>query len=134
MSPVLSGDAWRAVLSWGKEPRDLDTHLYWKNRRSCHVFWARRRVDCPDAVKGILDVDDTGSYGPETLTFKNVGKRYNARLRSLGARRAPILQYRIKNYSRRPDLKTRDDVSVKLYNGDKLVKEFKLGRDGEIKG
>merc|ERR1719161_593978 len=134
MSPVLSEDAWRAVLAWGKNPRDLDTHLYWKNRRSCHVYYARRRVDCPDQVKGILDVDDTRSFGPETLTFKNVGKDYNAKVKAAGPDRAPILQYKIKNYSRRPLLESLSDATVKLYNGEKLVKEFKIGREGKIVG
>jgi hypothetical protein len=134
MSPKMPKDSWRAVLSWGKKPRDLDTHLYWKTRRSCHVYYARRRVDCPDGVKGILDVDDVSSFGPETLTFKNVGKEYNPKIASMGESKAPILQYRIKNYSRRPNFSTRDDVVVKLYNGERMVKEYKIGRDGVVDG
>jgi len=134
MSPEMGKDEWRAVLSWGDKPRDMDTHLYWKNRRACHVYYARRRVDCPDKIKGILDVDDVSSFGPETLTFKNVGKTYNSFVNGLGPSKAPILQYKIKNYSRRPTLDSRDDVVVKLYNGKRMVKEFKIGRDGRVDG
>lgn len=132
MSPKMSKDSWRAVLAWGKKPYDMDTHLYWKNRPGCHVYYARKRVNCPDGVKGILDVDDTRSFGPETLTFKNVGKDYNPKVRAAGPDRAPILQYKIKNYSRRPLLKTLSDATVKLYNGERMVKEFKIGRDGTL--
>jgi CUB/sushi domain-containing protein len=132
MSPKMSKDSWRAVLAWGKKPYDLDTHLQWKNRRSCHVYYARRRVDCPDGVTGVLDVDDTRSFGPETLTFKNVGKDYNPKVRAAGPDRAPILEYKIRNYSRRPLLETLSDSTIKLYNGERLVKEFKIGRDGRL--
>jgi len=134
MSPVMSKDSWRAILSWGKKPRDMDTHLYWANNPGCHVYYARRRVNCGDGIIGILDVDDVSSYGPETLTFKNVGKDYNSKINSMGPEMAPIVTYKIHNYSRRPTMASRDDIVVKLYNGERMVQEFKIGQDGTTSG
>lgn len=131
MSPILPPDGWRAVLAWGSKPRDLDTHLRWSTNRGCKVAYYRRRMDCSDGIKATLDVDDVNGYGPETLTFKNVGHQYNSRL---SADRAPILAYKIHNYSRRPTLDSLSDATVTLYHGDTVFKEYKIGRDGVVDG
>ena len=62
LSPNMKNlDGLRAVLTWGKYPSDLDSHLAYKNN---HVFFDSKRGD-----KAHLDVDDTNSYGPETITI-----------------------------------------------------------------
>ena len=67
MSPELNGQVARIVLQWGVNPRDLDSHLRGPRPGggSFHVSYSDDYVeDC-----GELDVDDTSSYGPETITM-----------------------------------------------------------------
>jgi hypothetical protein len=71
MSPVLKGlDSVRVVLNWGSTPRDLDSHLIFDGN---HIYWGRKK-----GVQAWLDVDDTDSYGPETITVdkKKHGSTY----------------------------------------------------------
>jgi len=62
LSPVLKDlNSMRIVLNWGQNPLDLDSHLSYKNQ---HVYW-----DSKQGLAANLDVDDTDSYGPETVTI-----------------------------------------------------------------
>jgi len=131
MSPRMPPDGWRAILAWGSKPRDMDTHVRWSNQGGCKVAYYRRRMYCGDGIKATLDVDDVNGYGPETVTFQNVGKEYNSKLKE---NNQPILTYKIHNYSRRPSLSATDGVTVKLYHGDTLYKEYKMGTDGHVDG
>lgn len=85
VEPVTSLDATgiRAVLAWGKQPSDLDFHVYLDSgsNASCLTCGAGRGARVctnappvyysnPEAFGGAsLDVDDTSSFGPETMTF-----------------------------------------------------------------
>lgn len=61
LSPSFEG--WRAVLTWSADAKDLDcwvklpdaSYVYYNKKTSTYVT---------------LDVDNRGSYGPETMTFK----------------------------------------------------------------
>ena len=70
-SPKLETGEMRIVLTWGAVPADLDSHLYtpysggWSER---HIWYANQR----NSVGDNLDVDDTSSYGPETITIPYV--------------------------------------------------------------
>lgn len=71
LSPVMHNlDGMRVVLTWGEAPKDLDSHLAYAGN---HIFFSHQRGD--DAN---LDVDDTTSYGPETITLerKHFGTSY----------------------------------------------------------
>ncbi len=71
ISPVMSNlDGVRIVLSWGRNPDDLDSHLWYQSQ---HVYYNKK--ESPNAI---LDVDDTDGYGPETITIqeKQFGKEY----------------------------------------------------------
>jgi uncharacterized protein YfaP (DUF2135 family) len=71
ISPVMNTlDGMRIVLNWGATPSDLDSHIVYPNN---HIYF--------NSLKGLdagLDVDDTDSYGPETITLskKHEGERY----------------------------------------------------------
>lgn len=56
----------RVVLSWGENPRDIDSHITGPSDTGArwHVYYSSRTSG------GIcnLDTDDTTSYGPETIT------------------------------------------------------------------
>jgi hypothetical protein len=62
----LSAGQFRVILTWGLNPNDLDSHMTGPNADGSrwHVNFAN------DTDGGIcaLDVDDTTSYGPETIT------------------------------------------------------------------
>ena len=71
LSPNMANlDGLRVVLTWGSRPSDLDSHLVFPDN---HIFFAKRKGQAAN-----LDVDDTDSYGPETITIeqKKVGQRY----------------------------------------------------------
>lgn len=71
ISPVMKElDGMRIVLSWGSTPEDIDSHLSYPGGYVCY-----HKMDSSDAN---LDVDDTNSYGPETITIKKrqQGKKY----------------------------------------------------------
>lgn len=63
LSPVMhSLDGLRVVLSWGRSPSDLDLHAVFPRN---HVFFSRKQGENAN-----LDVDDTDSFGPETITIE----------------------------------------------------------------
>jgi hypothetical protein len=66
ISPVLSGNEIRVVLTWGATPLDLDSHLTGPTTGSSrfHVYYNAKTTT---GVK--LDVDDQDSFGPETITI-----------------------------------------------------------------
>lgn len=71
LSPVMKGlDSMRIVLSWGATPSDLDSHIAYPGN---HIFF-----DHKEGRDGNLDVDDTDSYGPETITLtkRDGGQNY----------------------------------------------------------
>lgn len=70
---ALSADEVRVILSWGENPRDLDSHLTGPTSTNdgtasdtdrFHTYYSSRTGDV-----SVLDVDDTSSYGPETITI-----------------------------------------------------------------
>ncbi len=61
----------RIVLSWGQSPLDLDAHLTGPtsngSQNRFHLYYSNRNTgDCN------LDVDDTQSFGPETVTITDI--------------------------------------------------------------
>ena len=71
VSPVMENlDGLRVVLSWGKTPRDLDSHMIFPGN---NIFFRNKK-----GTDAELDVDDTDSYGPETITLqkKHYGESY----------------------------------------------------------
>lgn len=63
-------EAFRVVLNWGAQPRDLDLHAVYEDS---HVFFAQKQ-----GSDAFLDVDDTTSFGPETITInkRHPGSKY----------------------------------------------------------
>ena len=71
-SPVLEDDEVRIVLTWGQYPYDLDSHLFTPyqgaNGDMQHIGYYNKTDDYGNN----LDVDDTSSYGPETMTIRKL--------------------------------------------------------------
>jgi len=75
LSPLLFRGELRLVLTWGENPADLDSHLWLPTSKPYHLFYGRvgnaeGNVEaCPRAR---LDVDDRDSFGPETITIREL--------------------------------------------------------------
>lgn len=63
-------ESFRVVLNWGRRPLDLDLHTVYPGN---HIYFQSKK-----GQDAFLDVDDTTSYGPETITIKkrHVGAKY----------------------------------------------------------
>ncbi len=108
LSPVMENlDGMRIVLNWGQSPEDLDSHLVFPNN---HIFFSSKNGD-----KSNLDVDDTDSYGPETITIDNkkFGETY---------------YYFVHDYSNKENPNTKSlsnsDAKVFVYVGQTLTKTY----------
>lgn len=71
ITPLLAEDEIRIVLTWGDEPSDLDSHLIGRtpNDDTFNVYYSDKHYYFNDIEMANLDVDDTSSYGPETITI-----------------------------------------------------------------
>lgn len=116
MTPVLSGDEFRIVLTWGANPRDLDSHLLGSlsSGDAFHVYY--RHKSQSDGAQEIcnLDVDDTSSYGPETVTLK--------------AAEGTAYYYYIHRYAGSGTVAS-SEAQVKVYQGDALAATFNVPTD-----
>lgn len=80
LSPESIGNAegqLRIVLTWGEIPRDLDSHLFGPTADGMdrfHVYFANKVYSSGNVKYADLDVDDTSSYGPETVTLYNMNQ------------------------------------------------------------
>lgn len=119
ISPMMDElDGMRIVLSWGKNPLDIDSHLSYPGGYVCYYK--------KDASMANLDVDDTDSYGPETITItkKIAGKKY---------------VYAVHNYSNR-DINNDSNLSnisrakAYVYIGNTLIKTYTMpiGQRGNV--
>lgn len=72
LTPLNEIGNYRFKLTWGQDPRDLDSHVYAKlaDGSSFHVFFSDMNAYVNDELVCNLDVDDTTSYGPEVVTLK----------------------------------------------------------------
>lgn len=109
LSEHLAGlDSIRVVLTWGRKPDDLDSHLLYRDN---HVFFKSKSGD-----KAALDVDDVSSFGPETITISDRpdGERY---------------VYAVLDFSNRAKAGStglgRSGARVDLYIGQTLVRSYR---------
>lgn len=102
--PELTSGQYRIVLTWGENPRDLDSHLILPNNDD--VYYGDQVADDHSAN---LDWDDTSSYGPETITIDtmNPGDYY----------------YSVHHYAGTGTIGTSGAV-VKVYNSSGLWKTY----------
>lgn len=113
ISPVMQNlDGMRIVLNWGRYPEDLDSHLLFPGN---HVYFSNMR-----GRDALLDVDDTTSYGPETITIerKHDGSRY---------------VYAVHNFSDRARMNSNrlseSNAKVFVYVGQTLIKTYYVPRN-----
>jgi len=100
-------DGLRVILNWGETPPDLDSHLAYSNS---HIFYQQKV-----GTGANLDVDDTDSYGPETITIE---------------KKQPVKYlYAVHNYTERTQnsslsLSNTSKARVFVYIGSSLVRTF----------
>lgn len=113
LSPTMKGlDSMRVVLGWGSSPTDLDSHMVYPGN---HIFFNHKLGD-----NGNLDVDDTDSFGPETITLtrREKGKPYIYAVHDFSDKHEPETN----NLSR-------SDAKVFVYIGDSLVRTYYVPKD-----
>lgn len=122
MSPEMSGDLYRIVLTWGQNPWDLDSHLVagTNTGSDIHVFFDS--MD-PAPHYANLDIDDIDSYGPETITITNFDGLSNIR-------------YAVHDFTNLDKTTStalaNSGAVVRLYKGSQLLRTFNVptGYDG----
>ena len=115
LSKKIEGDQFRAVLSWGVSPADLDAHLLGPNY---HVYYSSKEGENAE-----LDIDDRESYGPETITFKTDPE---------GVYRYYIHDY-TNGYSSSSMALANSGAVVTLFNGEKLLATFRVPKGSGTK-
>lgn len=109
LSPVMEDlDGMRIVLSWGKSPSDLDSHLSYPNNHICYYH--------KEGTNANLDVDDTDSFGPETITIEKRAQNQK-------------YIYAVHDFSDRGEidnetLSNRSNAKVYVYIGNTLIKSY----------
>ena len=113
LSPIQNElGAIRIVLSWGKDPSDLDSHL---SSQGEHIFYSNKKGWFSN-----LDVDDIDSFGPETVTLKKrkQGKQYI---------------YAVHDFSNKTNPSSKEmslsNAKVFVYTGSSLVKTYYIPRN-----
>ena len=120
ISPVASDGVYRIVLTWGENPNDLDSHVVGtlSDESSFHVYYSSKSQYDGDTEICNLDVDDTTSYGPETITVTAFGDLKNG------------FTYAVHDYSNRSsDNSTSLSESgaiIKLYKGATLLRTYNV--------
>jgi hypothetical protein len=109
-NPPLATGELRFVLTWGSEPSDLDSHLLTPD--GSHVYFAD---DAPYGAGAYLDVDDTSSYGPETITITTV--------------QAGTYHYFVHNYDE-DGLLTSSGAQVRVFDDSGLVTVYYVPTSG----
>lgn len=75
ITPILPPDEVRVVLTWGETPSDLDSHMTGpisdNSSERFHVYYANGG-SLTSSPFTQLDIDDTSSFGPETITTSQV--------------------------------------------------------------
>lgn len=120
ISPMLDIKFLRVVVDWDKEPKDLDAHFIKKGANGYHLSFRNMRV-LADGM-GMLDIDATQGYGPETITVKEVSTN-------------STYEYFVHDYSNQANKNSKSlsesKATVKVYGDGKLLNIFQVPRKKE---
>lgn len=114
LSPVMENlDGMRIVLSWGDRPLDLDSHLSYPGNHICYYH--------KEGLNANLDVDDTDSYGPETITIDEriPNQKYIY----------AVHDYSDKDYMNNDNLSAQSNAKVFVYIGNTLIKSYEVPKN-----
>lgn len=117
ISPITTGN-YRIVLTWGATPSDLDSHLIGTTASGSyeHIYYSNKT-----GYTGNLDVDDTSSYGPETITVTSFDKLESG------------FTYSVHDYTNKSSSSNRalsnSGATVSLYQGSVLLETYHVPTD-----
>ena len=116
LAPVSATGDITIVLTWGAEPRDLDSHLSGPNRTGgrFHVYFADSQAPSPSPY-ATLDRDDVTSFGPETVRI--------TRDPTTGQFVAGEYRYWVHNFSGSPEFNV-SNARVNVFKGSDQLAEF----------
>ena len=127
ISKNMASGTYRIVLTWGSTPRDLDSHITGPlNSGRFHVYYPSKNSYNNGYQVANLDVDDTTSYGPETVTL------YPSRTAS------GIYHYSVHDYSNKyltsSKALSKSGAKVVVYKGSKQIATYKVpkGKGGTL--
>jgi hypothetical protein len=106
-----SGTNIRIILTWGAQPRDLDSHLTGPTGTGSrfHVAYYARTAYAGDQLLAQLDQDITSGFGPETVTIPT--------------QLAGTYRYYVHHYSGSSNIGA-SGASVRVYRGNELIATF----------
>ncbi|MFY0761497.1 cell wall-binding repeat-containing protein [Metabacillus dongyingensis] len=116
LSPLLDQLETRIVLKWGEEPSDLDSHLTGPaaDGERFHIYYGDRETYENEELMAKLDVDDTDSFGPETITILK--------------QQDGVYRYSIHDFSNNEstdtDALSKSGAVVEVYRGSYLIRTF----------
>lgn len=120
ISPMMDIKFVRIVVDWDKEPRDLDAHFVKVEEGGYHISFRNMRVLADGS--GMLDIDATQGYGPETVTIKEVSTR-------------SVYSYFVHDYSNQSNPRSTalsdSKATVKVYGDGKLLKVIRVPKKKE---
>lgn len=116
MTPVISANSFRIVLTWGENPRDLDSHIVGQlsDGDYFHVYYNHKSQHDGDVEVCNLDRDDTDSYGPESITLKTTTDS--------------TYYYYIHRYAGFGAIST-SNAKINVYQGENLIAAFNAPAD-----
>jgi hypothetical protein len=117
VSPVMAMENMRIIVDWGRRPADLDAHL--TKNKSYHISYHDMKVS--DDGEARLDRDDTDSWGPETITIRQIETEGH-------------YEFWVHDYTNRNDENSRklskSKATVKVYGNNQLLEIFSIPTDG----
>ena len=122
ITPIISEGQTRIVLTWDEVPRDLDSHLTGPTSIGgrFHVYYSNKKHIEDGVEMANLDLDDTSSFGPETVTV------INQQLEG-------VYRYSVHDYTNRTsstsNALSKSGAQVKVYRGDFLIALFYIPVD-----
>lgn len=121
LTPVLSDNEYRVVLTWSSTPSDLDSHISGplSTGGRFHVYYNDMSASDNGETVARLDLDDTSSYGPETITLTKT--------------QSGVYKYAVHDYSNRSSSSSTalsmSGAKVELYCGNSLVGTYTVPID-----
>lgn len=122
ISPEMESEdgEYRVILTWGQTPADLDSHYnaVTVNGIRDHIYYSAKT-----GISANLDVDDTTSYGPETVTVTSFSDLQDG------------FTYSVHDYTNRSSTDSSalssSGAIVKVYRGNTLLRTYNVPTDRE---
>lgn len=117
LSPILGDSELRIVLTWGENPRDLDSHLVGPKANgdgNFHIYYSKKTYSSGDMLYADLDLDDTTSFGPETTTLHETSNG--------------MYYFYVHHYAGSQSIST-SGAQVKVYKDEQLVATYNAPTD-----